>query len=188
MAKMMNDKDIGAMLRKLAKTPGIVYNPKNGDVLADHTPKKHTGKTYSHKDSTMLLTLLHGVCHAKKDLVAVPVAVRTLPTADEWLTRHPLPTTEPAKPVRTLPTRPKKVVVPEHPKKGEESERQCDIHDDMPLQHDGKGGFYCYTCETSVLCHGCECELGENDDWHTKQEEFYCEECYDSERPDCQYD
>ena len=106
---------------------------------------------------------------------------------DEWLAGQPPPTTEPAKPARTLPTRPKKVAEPKHPKRGEETEWQCDIHDDMPLQHDGKGGFYCYTCETSVLCHECECELGENDDWHTWQEEFYCEACYDDVRPDGQH-
>jgi hypothetical protein len=48
--------------------------------------------------------------------------------------------------VRTLPTRPKKVV---EPKKGDESEFYCDIfsHENVRLQHDGDGGYYCGDCE-----------------------------------------
>ena len=53
--------------------------------------------------------------------------------------------------VRKLPTRPKKVVV--EPKKGDLSEFYCDIfsHENVRLQHDGKGGFYCGDCEEEVF-------------------------------------
>jgi hypothetical protein len=37
---MMSNQDIGAMLRKLSKTPGIMFNPKTGKVVCDNTPKK----------------------------------------------------------------------------------------------------------------------------------------------------
>jgi hypothetical protein len=163
---MTNNQDIGAMLRKLAKTPGIVYNPKTGTILADHTATTTgKGKMYSPQDSKKLLSLLQGVCHAKEDLVAVPVAV---PVA------------------RTLPTRPKKVVCP---KKDEFSEWYCEVHDDEPLLHDGEGGFYCYTCDNVVLCVNCESVMDREDIYYTRnsgtlQEEHYCEECHDYERPD----
>jgi hypothetical protein len=125
----------------------------------------------------------------------MPVAVRTLPTADEWLARHPLPTTEPAKPARAPIRRPKKVAVePEHPKKGEETEWQCQEynHEHETLLHDGKGGFYCEACEDRVPCHVCDEGLDHDEIYFTrnsgtKQEEFYCEACYDSEGPDGQH-
>ena len=58
--------------------------------------------------------------------------------------------------VRTLLRRPKKVV---EPKKGDESEFYCDRpnHEDIHLQHDGDGGYYCGDCDNECdkcgYCH-----------------------------------
>ena len=204
MSKTTNNQDIGAMLRKLAKTPGIVFNPKTGEIVADHTATT-TGKskTFSPQESKELLTHLQGICHAKEDLVAVPVArkpvkksiVGAFITAEEcvgkegqWPSKVPMPVAMPAVPARTLPTRPKKVVCP---KKDEESEWYCQEynHEYEPLLHDGKGGFYCYRCENKVLCHRCEEPHDEDEVYYTRnsgtvEEEHYCEECYDEVRPD----
>lgn len=85
---------------------------------------------------------------------------------------------KPTAAVRTLPTRPKKVV----PKRDEFSESFCEIHDDENLLHDGDGGFYCYSCDNSVLCVGCESVIQREDIYYTSnagtlQEEFYCDYC-----------
>jgi hypothetical protein len=165
----MSNQDIGAMLRKLAKTPGIIYNPKNGDVLADHTPKKRiVGKFITAEE-----------CVGKEG---------------QWPMKEPILAPEPAKPARTLPTRPKKVTEPKHPKRGEETEWQCQEynHEHETILHDGEGGFYCEACEDRVPCHICDEGLDHDEIYFTRdsgtlQEEFYCEACYNDVRPDGQH-
>lgn len=70
----------------------------------------------------------------------------------------------------------------EEPKRDEFSESFCEIHDDEPLLHDGDGGFYCYSCDNSVLCVGCESVIQREDIYRTRnsgtlQEEHYCDYC-----------
>jgi hypothetical protein len=70
----------------------------------------------------------------------------------------------------------------EEPKRDEFSESFCEIHDDENLLHDGDGGLYCYSCDNSVLCVGCESVIQREEIYRTLnagtlQEEFYCDYC-----------
>lgn len=114
---MMSLSDSKAILSKLSKT--VMKKPVVAKPTAD------------------LLNACHkGVVDALRDLC------QTNPDAFSRLREEAN-----AKPVRTLPRRPTKVVV--EPKKGDESQFYCDIfsHENVRLQHDGAGGFYCGDCE-----------------------------------------